>query len=70
MKLDVAKQLGQGGFARVFKTDLNGNPVAVKVIKTPFDKEGKRIPLTEGKLLRYSIVLKDFYDLTLLFIHI
>ena len=51
--LESAVQLGQGGFGKVFKTHLKGNPVAVKVIKTIQDKDSKRIPLTEGKLLRY-----------------
>ena len=50
--LESSTQLGQGGFGKVFKTDFKGNPVAVKVIKTIQDKDSKRIPLTEGKLLR------------------
>ena len=56
--LESAEQLGQGGFGKVLKTDLKGNPVAVKVIKTVHDKDDKRIPLTEGKLLRYNIPLR------------
>jgi len=51
--LESAVQLGQGGFGKVFRTHLKGNPVAVKVIKTIQDKDSKRIPLTEGKLLRH-----------------
>ena len=54
--LESAVQLGQGGFGKVFRTHLKGNPVAVKVIKTIQDKDSKRIPLTEGKLLRYVYV--------------
>lgn len=52
LRLEESDQIGQGGFGKVFKTDFKGNPVAVKVIKTVQDKDAKRIPLTEGKLLR------------------
>ena len=54
LMLETSEPLGQGGFGKVFKTDFKGNPVAVKVIKTVQDKDAKRIPLTEGRLLRYD----------------
>lgn len=62
LKLEFSDQLGQGGFGKVFKTNFKGNPVAVKVIKTVKDKDAKRIPLTEGKLLRYIIIIVDQHN--------